>query len=80
MSSATAPPGGDINKGPLVLTLVTVTTSLALIAVGTRTFVRVTIVRNVGWDDYAIIVGVVSTSTHALPSPLKPQGSLLMTI
>lgn len=74
MVSATAPPGGDINKGPLVLALAIVSTSLALLAVGTRIFVRVKIVRSVGWDDYAIVVAVVSTS-----APVQ-WPSLLMTV
>jgi len=73
MSADAAPPGGDINKGPLVLGLCTVSTSLGLAAVVTRMFVRVRIVRNVGWDDYAILVAAVSTSAPSVPDP-RPHG------
>jgi hypothetical protein len=65
MSHSAPPPDDDINKGPLVLALCTVTTSVALIAVGTRIFVRVRIVKNVGWDDYTILGAMVTF--QALP-------------
>ncbi|KAK3326631.1 hypothetical protein B0H66DRAFT_166523 [Apodospora peruviana] len=51
----TAPPDGDVNKGPMVLALTIVSTILALVAVGMRLFARITVVRNVGWDDYTIV-------------------------
>lgn len=46
----------------MILTVTVVTTSLALVAVGLRIFVRTTIVRGVGWDDYAILAAAVSTT------------------
>ncbi|KAM7203289.1 hypothetical protein V8F33_002280 [Rhypophila sp. PSN 637] len=50
------PPDGDVNKGPIVLAITYVTTSIALLAVAMRMFVRVKVVKSVGWDDYAILL------------------------
>jgi len=54
------PPDGDVSKGPIILAVTIVSTSLALIAVGLRMFVRTVITRGVGWDDYAILGAAVS--------------------
>lgn len=54
------PPDGDVNRGHVILIVTAVTTSLALIVVGLRMFVRLTIVRGVGWDDYTILAASVS--------------------
>ncbi|KAM7212514.1 hypothetical protein V8F06_012095 [Rhypophila decipiens] len=50
------PPDGDVNKGPIVLAITYVTTSIALLAVAMRMFVRIKVVKSVGWDDYAILL------------------------
>lgn len=70
------PPDGDVNKGPVVLAITYVTTSIALVAVALRMFVRVKIVKSVGWDDYAILLASVSAS-YTLPTDLAPSSFLL---
>jgi len=61
----TPPPDGDVDKGPMVLALVTVSTGLALLTVALRLFVRITVVKSVGWDDHAIVVSAVSLALHS---------------
>jgi len=56
----TPPPDGDADRGPLLLGVTIVSTSLALAVVGLRLFVRVKIVKNVGWDDHTIVAASVS--------------------
>ncbi|KAK0648212.1 hypothetical protein B0T16DRAFT_113643 [Cercophora newfieldiana] len=51
----TPPAGGDVDRGPVILAVTIVTTVLALIVVALRIWVRLKIVKNVGWDDYTII-------------------------
>ncbi|KAK4443032.1 hypothetical protein QBC34DRAFT_214792 [Podospora aff. communis PSN243] len=50
----TPPPDGDADRGPVLLAVTIVTTMVALIVVALRMFVRVKIVKNVGWDDHTI--------------------------
>jgi hypothetical protein len=53
-----AHPGGlglpDINQGPRIIVATAVTTAAALIVVLARFYVRIFLIRNVGWDDYAM--------------------------
>lgn len=58
------PPDGDVSKGPVILAVTIVSTSLALIAVGLRMFVRTVITRGIGWDDYAILGAAVSKPSY----------------
>ncbi|KAK0610914.1 hypothetical protein B0T14DRAFT_413473, partial [Immersiella caudata] len=51
----TPPPDGDADKGPILLAVTIVTTMVALIIVALRMFVRIKIVKNVGWDDHTIV-------------------------
>ena len=54
------PPDGDLNKGPIVLTVTLITAIIALILVGLRMYVRTKIIRAVGCDDWTIILAMVS--------------------
>ncbi|KAJ5143930.1 uncharacterized protein N7515_002717 [Penicillium bovifimosum] len=53
-----AHPGGlglpDVDQGPKIIIATAITTSAALIAVLARFYVRIFLIRNVGWDDYAM--------------------------
>ncbi|KAJ5570964.1 hypothetical protein N7535_004624 [Penicillium sp. DV-2018c] len=53
-----AHPGGlglpDINQGPRILIATAITTVAALTVVLARFYVRIFLIRNVGWDDYAM--------------------------
>lgn len=42
----------DINNGPRIIIATAITTFIALILVLARFYVRVFLIRNVGWDDY----------------------------
>ena len=54
------PPDGDLNKGPIFLIVTLITATIALILVGLRMYVRTKIIRAVGWDDWMIILAMVS--------------------
>ena len=47
---------------PLLLSVTIITTALALAVVALRMFVRITIIRTVGWDDWTIIAAAVSST------------------
>ncbi|KAF2806512.1 uncharacterized protein BDZ99DRAFT_394327 [Mytilinidion resinicola] len=44
------------NQGPIILATTGTVTALALITLALRLFVRIRMIRNVGWDDYAMIM------------------------
>jgi len=54
------PEDGDVSRAPGILTVLILTGLVALICVGLRLYVRTTIVKGLGWDDYTLIVAVVS--------------------
>lgn len=56
------PPDGDLDKGPIFLTVTLITATIALVVVGLRVYVRTKIIRAVGWDDWMIILAMVSYS------------------
>lgn len=59
MADTAIPP--DVNRGYILLTVSAVTFFVAFILVCLRLFVRTKIVRNsLGWDDFFIVLGVVS--------------------
>lgn len=60
------PPPPQVNKGPGILAVTWVETSIGLLVLGARLYTRARIVRNVGWDDWCI---VFATVRPALPSP-----------
>ena len=59
----TPPPGGDENKGPVVLAAVWTLTSIALVTVAARLYGRYRLTRNAGWDDLFITISMVSGSS-----------------
>jgi hypothetical protein len=67
MFSSAPPLDGDVNRGPTLLTISLVTTSIALLTTVFRIFVRHRIVRSIGWDDYTIIVAMVKISKDFAP-------------
>lgn len=46
------------NEGPTILAATLTVTSLALVTLIIRLFVRIRMIRNVGWDDYTMIVAM----------------------
>ena len=63
MISTDAPSEGDISKGPAVIVAICVVVAVTLIAVLLRCSVRIWITRNVWWDDWTIILAMVSSSS-----------------
>ena len=60
-STSEKPIDGDRNIGPALDGVVIATATLALLLVALRTIVRVRLVRwQLGWDDGAIMVAIVS--------------------
>ena len=54
------PPGGDENKGPLILAIMWVECTIAILLVCARTFTRVHLVHNLGLDDWTMILSMAS--------------------
>jgi hypothetical protein len=52
----------DENQGPVILGSTLTVTIAALITMVTRLYVRVRMIRNVGWDDYVMISAMVLVS------------------
>ena len=69
MATGLAPGSGfpDVNKGPQILWVIAMTTSLALIVVAMRLYVRIWMLRSAGFDDYFILAAMVNP---ILPEPL----------
>ncbi|MCJ1394984.1 hypothetical protein MMC18_007865 [Xylographa bjoerkii] len=55
----TPPPGGDDNKGPVILASIWTLTSVALITVVARLYGRFKLTRSAGWDDFFIVISMV---------------------
>ena len=55
-----SPPVPDEDRGPRFLACVTITTVAALITVTLRFHVRANIVNAVGWDDWIILIAMVT--------------------
>lgn len=60
-----APPGSDKNKGPSIEISIWIFTSLALITLIFRIFGRVSLTRNLGWDDFWIVVATILNVLYA---------------
>ena len=60
MISTDAPSEGDVSKGPALITAICVVVAVTLIVVLLRCSVRVWITRNIWWDDWTIILAMVS--------------------
>lgn len=55
------PPGGDVNRAPTLIAVTWVECSLSTIVVALRFYCRVRITRNVWWDDWVILITLVTT-------------------
>lgn len=73
MSTAVLPGAGlpDVNHGPEILGACITMTAVALLLVGTRMYVRVAMIRSVGWDDYFIVAAMVCLLPTAFPPKLS---------
>lgn len=60
---------GKENKGTAFLVIALLFTTLALMVVGLRIYIRIWISRAFGWDDGMIIFSLVSPSDPIFPSP-----------
>ncbi|KAJ5502236.1 hypothetical protein N7463_005110 [Penicillium fimorum] len=49
----------DVNQGPRIIIATAITTGAALLTVLARFYVRVFLIRNVGWDDYTMALTVL---------------------
>ena len=54
------PPGGDVNRGGSIIALQAVTVSVAVILIALRLYVRARIVHALAWDDFFIVLALVS--------------------
>ena len=59
------PPGGDRNEGPGIETTIWIFTSIALLTVISRIFGRVKLTRNLGWDDFWIVIAMLFKLIYA---------------
>lgn len=68
---ADAPPPGtgmpDRNRGPQILAICGSLTAIAFVFVAVRFFVRISMTRNVGWDDCFVLLSWISFSTNSTP-------------
>lgn len=60
------PPGGGRNKGPSIETTIWIFTSIALLTVLFRIFGRVRLTRNLGWDDFWIVIAMLFNLLYAI--------------
>lgn len=54
------------DQGPAILGATLTVTIAALITMATRLFVRIHMIRNVGWDDYVMISAMILVSGQRL--------------
>ena len=64
MATAYGPSQGvsNENQGPVILGATLTVTIAALITITTRLYVRLLMIRNVGWDDYVMISAMLLVS------------------
>ncbi|CAG7990594.1 unnamed protein product [Penicillium salamii] len=66
----------DENQGPRIIIATAITTAAALIVVIARFYVRICIIRNVGWDDYVMgLTMLLSASGFAITVPEVKYGA-----
>ena len=66
---STPPPGGDVNRGPVVLIVGWIECTVAFSFLRGRMYARFKINRGVGADDWAMVFSFVScTSRRAFPN------------
>jgi hypothetical protein len=57
--------GPDINHGPKLIASTAVVTAFAFIAVVLRMYVRVVVIKAVGWDDKFTVLAMVSSLSRS---------------
>ena len=62
MVSTDALPGGDVSKGHALIIAICVVVAVTLVVVILRCAVRIWVTRNIWWDDWMIILAMVSAS------------------
>lgn len=67
----------DEDQGPVILGATLTVTIAALITMATRLYVRVRMIRNVGWDDYVMITAMVLVCTRSIISCPRGRSALL---
>ncbi|CAG8077793.1 unnamed protein product [Penicillium olsonii] len=66
----------DDNQGPRILIATAITTAAALIVVCARFYVRIFLIRNVGWDDYVMgLTMLLSAAGFAITVPEVKYGA-----
>ncbi|KAL9031079.1 MAG: hypothetical protein Q9196_000869 [Gyalolechia fulgens] len=63
------PPGGDRNRGPKIVIVSSLITSLATVTIFLRFYTRTKVVRCLGWDDYTIFVAWSGCNAFQSPRP-----------
>lgn len=59
------PPGGDQNRGYIIIVVNSVLAALCSITIALRIYIRTRILDNIGPDDYTILVALVSGGVPA---------------
>ena len=59
------PAGGDQNKGPSIEAVIWIFTSIALLTAVFRIFGRLRLTRNIGWDDFWIVIAMLLNLIYA---------------
>ena len=72
-SQSQPPPGGDESRAGSFIALTVTTTGVAGVFVAVRMYTRLAISRAVGWDDYTIILALVSYVSEVLIRPSHRQ-------
>lgn len=74
------PPGGDQNKAAGLLVSTIFTTILALITVVMRVYSRVVVIRNVGWDDYTIVIATASKAVRSKQTSPADRAQVMVVV
>lgn len=69
------PPDGDRSQGWALLAVCWAFVTAALATTILRVWVRMRLTRNVGWDDYNMIIAMVSIDVHCPLKHLPVQGN-----
>ncbi|KAF4636567.1 hypothetical protein G7Y89_g1526 [Cudoniella acicularis] len=71
--SLAEPAGGNVDRGPFILALQWATTSVALLVIVARLYVRSAIIKYRGWDDYLIVFSIINAIGAAACDTLAVQ-------
>lgn len=63
----------DTNRGPLIISSCVTVVSLAFVAVALRIYVRVCMIRSLGYDDFVILLAMVRAVNSPSQFPLADQ-------